>query len=154
MATYFLDSSTIVKRYIAEIGTFWVRHICASVAGNDLYTAHIMGAEAVAAMMRRVRRGEILAVDVEAILTDLQSHLASEYTPIYLTNALVQRAMGLVRHYPLRGYDAIQLASALEVQSQCVALAIPAIIFVSADNNLNSAASAEGLAVDNPNLHP
>lgn len=153
MAVYFLDSSAIVKRYVAETGTFWIRNICASVTGNDLYTAQVMGAEAVAAIMRRLRRGEIPAVDVEAMLADLQSHLASEYTPIYLTNDLVQHAMDLVRLYPLRGYDAVQLASALELQLQCDVLGIPAIIFISADNDLNAAASAEGLPVDNPNVH-
>jgi len=31
---------------------------------------------------------------------------------------------------------------------------LPAIVFVSADNNLNAAATAEGLAVDDPNAHP
>jgi uncharacterized protein len=36
----------------------------------------------------------------------------------------------------------------------CLANNLPPIIFVSADNELNMAASGEGLVVENPNNHP
>ena len=154
MAIYFLDSSGVVKRYIAETGTRWIRQVCTPAAGNDIYTAQVLGVEAAAAIMRRVRRGEISPADAVTSVTDLQTHLLSEYTPIAVTDRLVQRAISLVEAYPLRGYDAVQLASALEVQEKCDVLGLPPLIFVSADNDLNAAATAEGLAVDNPNAHP
>ena len=47
------------------------------------------------------------------------------------------------------GYDAVQLAAALEVHSQ-----IPSLTLLSADANLNAAGAAEGLLVDDPNRHP
>ena len=154
MAVYFSDSSGVVKRYIAEIGTNRVRQICVPAAGNDLYTAHILGAEAVAAIMRRTRRSEISQSEAAIAIADLQTHLGFEYTPIYLTDFLVQSAISLAQRYPLRGYDAVQLASALALQAKCAALGLPPPIFVSADANLNAAATAEGLAVDDPNAHP
>jgi hypothetical protein len=46
------------------------------------------------------------------------------------------------------------LAVALNAHQQLVAHRRPGLIFLSADGNLNAAASAEGLAVDNPNDHP
>ncbi len=49
----------------------------------------------------------------------------------------------------LRAYDAVQLAAALDILRQDAAL-----ILVSADADLNAAASAEGLPVEDPNLHP
>jgi predicted nucleic acid-binding protein len=153
MAVYFLDSSGVVKRYITEVGTAWVRQVCNPIAGNDIYTAQVTGAEAAAAIMRRVRQGGISAVDATVAIADLQAHLRSGYTAVYVTDGLVQRAIGLVQHYPLRGYDAIQLASALQVKAQCATLGIPSPFFVSADNDLNAAAAAEGLAVDDPNAH-
>ena len=104
--------------------------------------------------MRRARRGEVSVADAVAAVSDLQSHLRSGYTPVYVTDSLVQLAIDLVQRHPLRGYDAVQLASALQVNAGCAALGIPAPIFVSADNNLNAAAAAEGLAVDDPNAHP
>ena len=85
-------------------------------------------------------------------IADLQSHLRSGYTALSMTDRIVHSAMDLVQRYPLRGYDAIPLASALQVNAQCAALGIPGPVFVSADNDLNAA--AEGLAVDDPNAHP
>jgi hypothetical protein len=49
----------------------------------------------------------------------------------------------------LRGYDAVQLAAALEVHSHA-----PSLTLLSADAGLNAAGAAEGLAVDDPNNHP
>jgi hypothetical protein len=43
---------------------------------------------------------------------------------------------------------------ALIVNEQYTAAGLSALTFVAADNDLVSAAQAEGLAADNPNLHP
>ena len=51
--------------------------------------------------------------------------------------------------YALRGYDAVQLAAALEVWAQ-----IPTTILISGDGDLNAAATAEGMPVEDPNTHP
>ena len=53
----------------------------------------------------------------------------------------------------LRGYDAVQLAAVLQVRDERVALGATPIILVSADTELNAAAMAEGLLVENPNNH-
>ena len=50
-------------------------------------------------------------------------------------------------------YDAIQLAAALELQAVRSLVSLSAIVFVCADNKLNTAAAAEGLPVANPNTH-
>ena len=53
--------------------------------------------------------------------------------------------------YALRGYDAVQLAAVLEVNTIRLNLGLSALIFVSADGDLNTAATAERLSVENPN---
>jgi uncharacterized protein len=68
---------------------------------------------------------------------------------VSLSDALIDHAAMLARTHALRGYDAVQLAAALEIQSQ-----IPTLALISADQELNTAAAAEGLAVDDPNTHP
>jgi uncharacterized protein len=55
--------------------------------------------------------------------------------------------------YAVRGYDAVQLAAAVEVQIRGDTLGLPVLTLVSADEDLNVAAAAEGLAVENPNRH-
>jgi predicted nucleic acid-binding protein len=61
--------------------------------------------------------------------------------------------MDLAERHVLRGYDAVQLAAALKVHREYVAFG-GSCTLVSADAELNSAALAEGLSVENPNDHP
>lgn len=59
MAILFLDSSGLVKRYIAETGSTWVQSVTNSTSGNECYIAQITGAEVVSAVTRRLRRGDL-----------------------------------------------------------------------------------------------
>ena len=59
------------------------------------------------------------------------------------------QAASLAKRHGLRGYDAVQLAATLETHSH-----LPSVTMLSGDANLNAAAQAEGLAVDDPNSHP
>ena len=61
--------------------------------------------------------------------------------------------MALAEKHALRGYDAVQLAAALEVQSQRIEDELPPPELISADTALNDAALLEGLKVDDPNNH-
>ncbi len=62
--------------------------------------------------------------------------------------------MNYANKYELRGYDAVQLAASLEVEKRIKLTGGLPLIFVSADNDLNQAALAEGLSVENPNNYP
>ena len=62
--------------------------------------------------------------------------------------------MGLATKHALRGYDAVQLAAALEANDERIADDLAPLILVSADDDLNTAAEAEGLKVENPNNYP
>ena len=73
---------------------------------------------------------------------------------IEVTESVGDTAMRLAESYALRGYDAVQLAAALELQAVRASFGLPAIIFVSADHRLNATASTEGLPVENPNDYP
>jgi len=154
MPAHFLDSSGLVKRYIREAGTGWVRYVCATAALDGLYIAQIAGVETVAAVARRVRQGATTPGDGAAAIATLKHQLISDYAIVGITDALLQRAMDLVEKHGLRGYDAVQLASALQVKALRQASGLSSLAFVSADAHLNAAAAAEGLAVDDPNAHP
>ena len=62
--------------------------------------------------------------------------------------------MDLAQGQGLRGYDAVQLAAALDVNAERNRYGLPALTLVSADTDLNHAAAAEGLVVENPNDYP
>ena len=73
---------------------------------------------------------------------------------IDVTAPLIEQAADLADKHALRGYDSVQLAAAVSANKARVAIGASPLIFVSADNALNAAATAEGLLVDNPNQHP
>ena len=66
---------------------------------------------------------------------------------------MITEAMSLAERYDRRGYDAVQLAAALEVHRRRTALGLSLSAMVSADQALNDAGVAEGLTVDDPNRH-
>ena len=154
MAHYYLDSSALVKRYVAEAGTVWVDHLCDAASGHTLYTVRISAAEIIAALFRRVRVGSLSLSDAQAQATQFKADLAFDYQMIEVTGPVVDAAMTLAERYGLRGYDAIQLAGALELQTVLFVSGLPALTFVCADTELNTAAAAEGLPVEDPNSHP
>jgi uncharacterized protein len=149
VTVYFLDTSTVVKRYVREIGTDWVQALAAPTAGHSLFLVRIALAETVAAVTRRERGGYLSGLAATTALADFQYDFAHQYLIVEVSVALVDQAAVLARKHGLRGYDAVQLAAALEVHSH-----VPSLTLLSADADLNTAGAAEGLLVDDPNHHP
>lgn len=149
MAAYFLDTSAVVKRYAQEMGTAWVQSIADPTVGHLLAVVRITLAETVAALTRKERGGLVTPHAAVTALSDFDVDFANQYVIVEVSPGLVGQAATLARKHALRGYDAVQLAAALEVHRQ-----IPSLTLVSADTELNTAAVAEGLLVDDPNSHP
>jgi predicted nucleic acid-binding protein len=106
----YLDSSALVKRYVAEAGSAQVSRLIAQVqlAGTCVITR----AEVVAALSKAVR--------TQALTLDQATRAARAFRTqwpnvirLQLSEAVVARADALAWEYGLRGYDAIHLASAL-----------------------------------------
>ena len=154
MAAYFFDSSALVKRYAKEVGTSWVFSLVRRSAGNHLYIARVTGVELVSALTRRERARQLSGSAVAKAIARFEREFQNRYTTIEVTARLVAAAMKLARSHALRGYDAVQLASAIEVHQARVAASASPLTIISADDPLNAAALAEGLLVDNPNNHP
>jgi len=150
---YFLDSSAVLKRYVAEAGTTWVRDLFDSLRANRIAVATITGAEIVAAVTRRARGGGIAAPDAAQVISEFRLDFSGDFDLIEISVTLIDEAMRLAERHALRGYDSVQLAAALEFQAACTAAGLGST-FVCGDRELNVAAGAEGLIVENPNNHP
>jgi predicted nucleic acid-binding protein len=61
--------------------------------------------------------------------------------------------MELAEKHGLRGYDAVQLASALVVHAELLVSGVSELLLICADTNLNEVAQVENLSVQNPNDH-
>jgi len=149
VAAYFLDTSTVVKRYVQETGTAWVQALAAPTVRHSLFVVRITLAETVAAITRRERGGSITPQDAATAVADFQLDFARQYRVVEVSAGLVAQAATLARRHGLRGYDAVQLAAVLEIHATD-----PSVTLLSADAELNTAALAEGLSVDDPNSHP
>jgi predicted nucleic acid-binding protein len=152
VACFFLDSSALVKRYVAEIGSAWVRGLTARGTGHDLFLARITGVEVLSALVRHVP--PLPPTDLAYALAAFRHDLQNRFRLVAASQQVLNRAMRLALRHRLRGYDAVQLAAALEASRRASALGLPVPTVVSADANLNAAAGSEGFVVDNPNLHP
>jgi hypothetical protein len=154
MGAYYFDSSTLVKYYAQEVGSAWVRGLVNAGPAIEIFTALVTGAEIVAAITRRQRMNLISAGDAITAIAAFRSQFKSRYKAVLITDVIVDHAMSLAEQHGLRGYDAIQLASALAVEAEMTASGVGPLTFVSADVDLNQAAEAEGLLVEDPNQHP
>lgn len=154
MAAYFFDSSAMVKRYVREAGTAWVVNLVRNPNTNVFYVARIVSAEAVSAFARRRRDNSLTAKHAAKIKRRFLRDFQQRFFKIEIDAALIQAATELTDKYPLRGYDAVQLAAALKANNARIAVGASTLTFVSADNALNAAAQSENLRVENPNNYP
>lgn len=153
MAAYFVDSSALVKRYVTETGTAWITALLDPATRNRIYVARITGAEVVSALVRKRRGGHLSAADATAAITRFRHDFANRFRAVEIGSTLVDEAMMLAEKHALRGYDAVQLAAALQAQRRRAARAIPALTLISADGGLTAAGAAEGFMTDDPNTH-
>ena len=106
----YLDSSALVKRYIAEPGTSEVA--LAIAEARVVGTSIISRAETAAALAKAIRAGTLTREAAASALQVFRSEW-STLVRIQATEMLIARADALAWELGLRGYDAVHLASAL-----------------------------------------
>ncbi len=153
MSALFFDSSGLVKRYAQETGTNWIFSLVRRSAKNRLYLARITGVEVIAALTKRVRVGTLSQNAAAKAINRFEREFANRYLLVEVSAPIIKTAMALAKNHTLRGYDAVQLACALQANTDRTAVGGTPLTFISADVHLNTAATAEGLTVDDPNNH-
>ena len=152
MNSFYLDTSALVKYYIAETGSDWIRALL-RVQKVRVFTSLLTSIEATCTFARRQREGTLSPDDSAHILSIFDYHFAYRYTVVDVTTGVMSAARSLANRHPLRAYDAVQLASACLIHQDLRENNAPPLTFVCADENLLLAAQAEGLLVENPNEH-
>lgn len=152
MAAFFLDSSAIAKRYVDERGSDWIAGLLDPSAGHRIHVVSTTGVEVVAALARRLRHlGP--GGDFASVIAEFRDDYANAFWISDTDEHLVELATELAEKHALRGYDALQLAAAMDL-NEVYRNEGELLTLISADAELNAAAAAEGLLVDDPNLHP
>ena len=134
----YLDTSALVKLYVREAGTSETR---ARVGEASLVaTSRVAYPEARAAIARRQREAAITQRALDRAVSALDRDLG-RFVVVELSAKVAKRAGDLAERRGLRGFDAIHLASALEVEE--LTGLMPG--FCCYDVRLREAASGEGL---------
>lgn len=155
MATYFFDTSAIVKRYApGELGHASIATLCDPDQGHALFLSQVALVEVVAAICRKAREQGIADTERNRLISRFRRDVRNDYDLWRVTAAAYTAAGNLCRSYRLRAYDAVQLACALGLRERALVHQIPVPIFICADLNLLTIARQEGLGIENPNEYP
>lgn len=106
----YLDSSALVKCYVPEAG--WEETLALVSAAELVATSPITRVEVASGLARAVRTGSLSAETGRAALRAFAEE-SFALIQIPMTERLLLRAQSLVWEHGLRGYDAVQLASAV-----------------------------------------
>lgn len=132
----------MVKRFIRESASAdvdrWMREERAA-------SSRLTSVEVASALARRRRAGELTDAGVTRLFAELDT-VVRRLLVVEVTSSIAARARDLLVEHPLRAADAVQLASALDLQDELGRR----IEFVCFDERLAAAARAEGLALLGP----
>lgn len=110
--TLYLDTSALVKLYVAEAGSDDVRRLVENA--SVVATSVVAYAEARAAFSRRKREGVLTAHGLRRIKNAFDVDWP-RYLAIGATEEICREAGDLAERHGLRGFDSIHLASFIEV---------------------------------------
>ena len=145
MATYYFDTSALVKLYVREAGSAEALALTERLDSDRLAVLDLAAVEARAAIRRRERLGDISVELAKSIVSSLERDLKEAFLEQPSNTDVVRQAIRLLDGHPLKAYDALQLAGYIVLSSSA-----RATILVTADRQMVKAAEAEGVPVINP----
>ena len=147
MIYLYLDSSALLKAFVQEKGTSDIL----SALGDAVFTgtAQITKVELAATFAKLTRMKVLNAYESSQALERFLEQWGA-FVHMELTSVVIDQAVELTKHFPLRGYDAVQLASALIWQNF---LAHP-IVFATFDRRLWQTARETKLQVFPDDISP
>ena len=153
MSVNYLDTSALIKRYVAKIGSEWVHELLARVRTPAAFTSHLTVVEAACALARRRREGLLSPDEHAEILMAFDHDVAYSYNILDVTPEVIKTAQSFANEHPLRAYDAVHMATAWLANRTLTQAGQPPLTFVCADDRLLSISHAVGLPTDNPLQH-
>jgi predicted nucleic acid-binding protein len=153
----YVDSSALLKHYVQEVGTNALK---ARLQEHSQYTPGVLisdigYAEILATFARRLRENPLLLRETNRLEAEFRYDWLFRLTRVELDVGAFGYIHDLVRKNPLRGADAIHIASALWLRDTLkldskMRLAGGPLIFATSDNQLKNAARMVGLDVFDP----
>jgi len=101
MPVCFLDSSALVKCYVAETGCVWTRSILDD-ENNVVYVASLSRVETISALTRTLRRGDITRAEFDEACKQFRLDLTTQFEIVALTDQMIEEASTLAQQHGLR----------------------------------------------------
>jgi predicted nucleic acid-binding protein len=153
MTHHYLDSSALIKRYVAEPGSDWLKVTVFEPDDALLLTSRVTMVEVWSALARRRREASISLEHHADALLAFREDCLKRYRFVEFEESVYELAGRLIDRHPLRAYDAVQLASALVASRALTGAGLAPPAFLCADDRLLAVAQEEGLVGINPSLH-
>jgi predicted nucleic acid-binding protein len=154
----YVDSSVLVKRYIREIGTdaLNLKMQRALRADVPVLTSVLTYAEIHATLARRLKEQLLRVAEYHAATKRFDSDWRTYLSRVDLLQVVLDLVPELVKKYPLKGADAIHLASAqwatYAVQTGKATRPSNEVVFATTHKQLAEAAKAEMFETFNPQM--
>jgi predicted nucleic acid-binding protein len=114
--------------------------------GNRFAVQALSQVEVRSAIRRRERAGDIDPKHATLLLDRFELHMKYRFARLMVTDIVVETAAQMVDRHLLRAYDAVQLATCLELKKTVT----ERVVFVCSDEELPEAAKLERLSTLDP----
>jgi predicted nucleic acid-binding protein len=151
MHSFYLDASSLAKRYVPETGSLLVDAILDKVSGDRIYVLNIGAGEVVSILVRKRNAGVITGAYFAQALVDFETEIvrSADTHKLPVSNRLATSSFSLIVAHSINSTDAITLKSALAIV-QTLRAGGEDLVLVASDQRLLRAAQAEGLGTFNP----
>jgi uncharacterized protein len=150
MALHYLDTSALVKRYVAEQGSAWVEALAAS---EPVAVSSLAAVELASALARRTREGDLTLEERDSIFRSFIED-ARQYVMLAVTKPMTEDTATILltspASIPLRALDALHLAAARVAFASARRRGVATGSFITADRTLTQAVTWAGLTAVNP----
>jgi predicted nucleic acid-binding protein len=156
MEHLFLDTNSLLKLYLMEKGSNWLRNF---IIGKQIVIAELTLFESLAVARRLFLEGKLTFAEANDLFNQIYAdRLIYKVIPM-AGDAELRKLSGFTFSLPgnlrLRALDSLQLIAAEIARDTANSLNPPeALIFVSSDVQLLRVAQARGFVTDNPENYP
>jgi predicted nucleic acid-binding protein len=149
--SFYLDASSLAKRYVPETGSLLVDEILDNVPGDRLYVLSVGAGEVVSILVRKKNAGVISAAYFGQALLNFGAEIvqAADMHKLPISNRLATSSFFLIVAHSINSTDAVTLKSALAMARKLRAHGSD-LVLVASDQRLLRAAQAEALSTFNP----
>ncbi len=146
MASYYFDTSALLKFYIQEEGSEVVTDLIQNLGDDGISILDITLLELRSAVRRRERQRDMSEREANRIIDKIHRDERLVYLVQSLDSSVTEEAIRILDTHPLKTLDALQLAGCLIISRDM----LEPPTFVCADTRLVNAARLEGLVTLNP----